>query len=231
MLKIVDLALSNLELLGVEVAFATSPTVANELVTEMLVDAGEDGLIAVDLETAPLPEAVARLEAAANASTDKGFRSAVKRQLKEAGLHPHRAEVRVVQFYAGGRRVAVFDMRHIPWNVLDPIWSRPLVMHNAGFDLALLMRRGIVPTRSIAPSKPFDCCADTATPSSTRPQRTISGSPSTRLCRRATGRRRGSPTRSETTPLSTSWRPGVLPRKCSAAWAIAPKPTKFRWPR
>ena len=36
-------------------------------------------------------------------------------------------------------------MTRVPWSIFDPIWSRPLVMHNAGFDLSFFMARGIEP--------------------------------------------------------------------------------------
>jgi ribonuclease D len=62
-----------------------------------------------------------------------------------AGLDPHRSEPRLVQVYGGGARVAVLDMQRVSWAVLAPVWDRPLVAHNAAFELAFLAKRGIYP--------------------------------------------------------------------------------------
>jgi DNA polymerase I len=62
-----------------------------------------------------------------------------------AGLDPHRSTVRLCSLYGGGARVAVIDLHKVDWAVLAPVWERPIVMHNAAFDLGYLAQRGIEP--------------------------------------------------------------------------------------
>ena len=62
-----------------------------------------------------------------------------------AGLDPHRATARLCTLYGGGARVAVIDLHNVDWAVLEPVWERPIVMHNAAFDLGWLAQRGIEP--------------------------------------------------------------------------------------
>jgi ribonuclease D len=50
-----------------------------------------------------------------------------------------------VQLYGGGPRVGVLDMGLVSWDMLEPVWERRLVAHNAAFELAFLARRGIRP--------------------------------------------------------------------------------------
>ena len=39
----------------------------------------------------------------------------------------------------------MIDLHKVDWAVLAPIWERPIVMHNAAFDLGYLAQRGIEP--------------------------------------------------------------------------------------
>jgi DNA polymerase-1 len=64
---------------------------------------------------------------------------------ERAGLDPQRSIARLCTLYGGGARVAVIDMQKVDWDVLAPVWERPLVMHNASFDLGYLAQRGIEP--------------------------------------------------------------------------------------
>ena len=52
---------------------------------------------------------------------------------------------RLCSLYGGGARVAVIDLHKVDWAVLAPVWERPIVMHNAAFDLGYLAQRGIEP--------------------------------------------------------------------------------------
>ena len=52
---------------------------------------------------------------------------------------------RLCSLYGGGARVAVIDLHKVDWAVLAPVWDRPIVMHNAAFDLGYLAKRGIEP--------------------------------------------------------------------------------------
>ena len=39
----------------------------------------------------------------------------------------------------------MIDLHKVDWAVLAPVWERPIVMHNAAFDLGYLAQRGIEP--------------------------------------------------------------------------------------
>jgi DNA polymerase-1 len=64
--------------------------------------------------------------------------------LKEtAGLDPHRSHIRLAQFYAGGKRVLVFDTDLLPLSLLESLLTGcTLVTHSVGFDLRFLMNAG-----------------------------------------------------------------------------------------
>jgi DNA polymerase-1 len=64
--------------------------------------------------------------------------------LKEtAGLDPHRSHVRLLQFYAGGKRCLVFDTDLLSISLLDPLLTGcTLITHNAAFDLRFLQLAG-----------------------------------------------------------------------------------------
>ena len=160
-------------------SYATDAATATALVAEIITDAGE-GLIAVDLETTPLPSERARLadltrrvaEAKGKVQACAERRDAARRgadgaaaaaaalaiakaelaalqsavdHAGRAGLDPHRSTARLCQLYGGGARVAVIDLHKVDWAVLAPVWERPIVMHNAAFDLGYLAQRGIEP--------------------------------------------------------------------------------------
>ena len=161
-------------------SYATDAATATALVAEIIADAGE-GLIAVDLETTPLPSERARLAdltrrvAEAKGKVQACDRSAAPRRgggqttpprgaaalaiakaelaallsaddhAERAGLDPHRSTARLCSLYGGGARVAVIDLHKVDWAVLAPVWERPIVMHNAAFDLGYLAQRGIEP--------------------------------------------------------------------------------------
>ena len=93
---------------------------------------GADGAGAA---TAALAIAKAELAALRSAADHAG----------RAGLDPQRSTVRLCSLYGGGARVAVIDLHKVDWAVLTPIWDRPIVMHNAAFDLGYLAKRGIEP--------------------------------------------------------------------------------------
>jgi DNA polymerase-1 len=81
--------------------------------------------------------AIAKAELAALRSTED--------HAERAGLDPHRSTVRLCALYGGGARVAVIDLHKVDWAVLAPVWERPIIMHNATFDLGYLALRGIEP--------------------------------------------------------------------------------------
>lgn len=112
-----------LERLGVELVYATSDDEAETVIAEVFAGAG-DKPVAVDIETA----------ADSEYATPVPLRLTVRgRPMKvqpkadgKAGLDPHRAEVRLLQLYGGGTCGAVLDMRLVSWDVLAPVWDRPL---------------------------------------------------------------------------------------------------------
>jgi len=151
----------------VRASYATENAHATMLVAEILADAG-DGLIALHIETAPIASEHARLAGIrTNLAAARGRKRALKKlggaealrlaklevsalekaeeHADRAGLDPHRADIRLVQIYAGGKRVAVLDMYKVDWSVLTQVWECPLVVHNALFELAFLAKRDTEP--------------------------------------------------------------------------------------
>ena len=62
-----------------------------------------------------------------------------------AGLDPHRARVRLMQLYGGGRRVAVIDLDRVGTGILRRLEDLRIVAHNAAFELSFLQRAGVEP--------------------------------------------------------------------------------------
>jgi DNA polymerase-1 len=152
-------------------SYATDAATATALVAATIADAGERR-IAVDLETTPIPSERERLKdllrrvaeakgrvqaftgrrchaetraALALAKAELAALAAALDHAGRAGLDPHRSTARLCQLYGGGGRVAVIDLHKVDWDVLTPVWERPIVMHNAAFDLGYLAQRGIEP--------------------------------------------------------------------------------------
>jgi DNA polymerase-1 len=110
-----------LVLLATSVRYVNSPEAAERAV-EILVDkAGHFGL---DVETAKL--------------TPYAHHG-------QAGLNPHLSRIRLLQLYAGGPEVFVFDLFAVPTPVLRPLLEKQFVAHNAIFDLGHLMHAGLEP--------------------------------------------------------------------------------------
>jgi DNA polymerase-1 len=63
----------------------------------------------------------------------------------QAGLNPHLSRIRLLQLYAGGPEVFVFDLFAVPTPVLRPLLEKQFVAHNAIFDLGHLMHAGLEP--------------------------------------------------------------------------------------
>jgi DNA polymerase I-like protein with 3'-5' exonuclease and polymerase domains len=138
---------------------------AHRAIDEIVADARSD-LIALDAETAPAPIWVERLatlqsdlavvkgkhRAAIKLRTSTAQLKAEMKRLsvaiaycKTAGLDPHRARIRLLQLYGGGRRVAVIDLDRAGRAVLQRLNDLRLVVYNAAFDLAFLEAEGISP--------------------------------------------------------------------------------------
>ena len=60
------------------------------------------------------------------------------------GLDPFTSKIRLVQLYFGGKSVYVFDLHSVSLKAFpDHIWKRPIICHNALFELKHLLHRGI----------------------------------------------------------------------------------------
>ena len=194
----------------IAVAYVTIEAEANAIITEIVTDAA-GGLVAIDIETAPRPAEAARLRQLRDATAEcKGTlagllkakadpaRIAEQKDLLrkaqaaleyagKAGLDPHRADIRLLQLYGGGRRVAVIDLFRTGPAILQRLNDCRVVVHNAGFDLGFLAMHGVEPAEVHCT---LQACRLTLGPKSTSlasAAATISASSSTRICRQATG--------------------------------------------
>jgi hypothetical protein len=95
--------------------------------------------LAFDVETAPLP---CYRQPIPIAFTKAGTLRKRQPTTGAAGLalDPHRSRVRLVSVFGGTDAGAiVFDLYRIPWDVLAPLWTKPLIAANATFDVRRLM--------------------------------------------------------------------------------------------
>ena len=131
---------------GISVVYVTDAAAARQAADELLRDAVESGVIGIDIETAvraehrrPLPIAI----------TKDGRKA--RRQPKEGdaglALDPYRARIRLLQAYAGGRHVYVFDLDRVGWEAVRSIIGHApaLAAFNATFELKFLSMAGIEP--------------------------------------------------------------------------------------
>jgi DNA polymerase-1 len=108
---------------------------------------GSGRKLGLDLETAPRPEFLP--EAWPIAISKDGRRSKMQLPMDtSAGLDPFRAEMRLLQAAAemeGRMVVLVIDLRQVPLRspALAPLWRCKLVGHNLGFDVKMLMAKGV----------------------------------------------------------------------------------------
>src|SRR5262249_14009356 len=108
---------------------------------------GSGTKLGLDLETAPRPEFLPI--AWPIAVTKDGRRAKMQMTMEtSAALDPFRAEVRLLQVAAeieGRMVVLVIDSRQVPLRspALAPLWGCKLVGHNLGFDVKMLMAKGV----------------------------------------------------------------------------------------
>jgi DNA polymerase-1 len=148
------------------IAYCVTAGDAELLIREALADAAGRPA-ALDLETAPTQSEIDRLKAlVAQRAIVAGKLKAAKRtkapdsqvaalkaeakllaarikHAQSAGLDPHRARIRLLQLYGGGRRVAVIDVFRTGEDILKLLAGAVAVIHNAAFDMAFLAARGI----------------------------------------------------------------------------------------
>ena len=105
--------------LNVQTQYVTDRTEATDIVARF---AREDCPLGLDLETAKLP---------------------AYSQHPQAGLDPHLSRIRLAQFYDGGETVFIFDVFALGLEPLSPLFSLPLVAHNAVFELKHLLHAGV----------------------------------------------------------------------------------------
>jgi DNA polymerase-1 len=135
-------SLELLSTLDIELAYCIDDVTAESVIAEIIADVGA-GPIAIDIETTARPEYA---NPASLRLTVRGRPMKVQpKQKDKVALDPQRSEPRLVQLYGGGASVAVLDMKFVSWGILAPVWRRPLVAHNAAFELAFLAKRGIHP--------------------------------------------------------------------------------------
>jgi len=106
---------------GIAVVFINDPDQAAAAIARLM---QEESPLGLDTETAKLPEYIAH---------------------KQAGLDPHLSRIRLIQLYGGSQKVYVFDMFALDMEMLRSIWDKPLVAHNAIFDLKHLFHAGAHP--------------------------------------------------------------------------------------
>jgi DNA polymerase I len=66
---------------------------------------------------------------------------------KQCGLDPHLSLIRTVQIYPGGDTVYVFDVKALGLDILQPLWEKTFIAHNALFELKHLIHKGAFPRR------------------------------------------------------------------------------------
>ena len=118
------------------VEFIDSPEHVAAAVSQLLTDSDWSDVVAIDTETTVLPEYRGPVPVTL---TQAG--TVAKRQPKDGAagyaLDPRRARVRLLQAYAGGTTIYLFDMQQLPWSSVAPlITDAPaLAMFNAVFDI------------------------------------------------------------------------------------------------
>ena len=130
-------SLALIEALGVEIAYCADDSTAAAAIAEVLADAGGRP-IAIDVETAALPEYA---DYPPMRLTIAGRPNKVQpRSDNHAALDPHLSEIRLVQLYGGGQRVAIFEItRRRPWERRGKCLDHRFLEYDGGF-LGLVLR-------------------------------------------------------------------------------------------
>ena len=115
-----------LEQAGVSVVYVRDLERAAAVVADLMALPDNGGPWGLDIETTPRPE----------------YRGDSK-----AGLDPYKATIRTAQVYPGGPECYVFDLAALGLPFLEPLWARPMVAHNAVFELKHLLHAGADPQK------------------------------------------------------------------------------------
>lgn len=118
-------AADTLQSIGIETKYLCDLTEAVSALSLLL---GSKQIIGLDIETYGLPEYA---------------------EDKQAGLEPRKSGIRLIQFYEGDKTVYVFDILKLGGlqALGEAIWEKPMVAHNAMFELKHLLHKGAQPKK------------------------------------------------------------------------------------
>ena len=132
---------------GAKVAYITAPEAARQAVAEMIT--GAPDVVGLDFETAVLPEFCQPIPIKFRKDGNLAARQP-RDGAAGIALDPYRSRVRLVQAWAGGKCVYVFDMKALAWADLAPLFALPLAIFNAVFEIKRLIHEAkIEPTGRI----------------------------------------------------------------------------------
>jgi DNA polymerase I-like protein with 3'-5' exonuclease and polymerase domains len=132
---------------GAAVAYITAPDAAREAVAKII--AGAPDVVGLDFETEVLPEFRQPIPLKFNKDGNIAARQP-RDGVAGTALDPYRSKVRLVQAWAGGEHVYVFDMRTVTWLDIAPLFALPLAIFNAVFEIKRLIHEAkIEPTGRI----------------------------------------------------------------------------------
>jgi DNA polymerase I-like protein with 3'-5' exonuclease and polymerase domains len=132
---------------GASVVYLTAPDAARQIVAGIV--AGAPDCIGLDFETEVLPAFRQPIPVKFNKDGNVAARQP-RDGAAGAALDPYRSRVRLVQVWAGGEHVYVFDMLTIAWADVAPLFTLSLAIFNAVFEVKRLMHEaGIEPTGRI----------------------------------------------------------------------------------
>jgi DNA polymerase I len=132
---------------GAGVAYITAPDAARQAVAKIVASSPE--IVGLDFETEVLP--VFRQPIPIKFNKDGNLAARQPRDgAAGIALDPYRSKVRLVQAWAGGEQVYVFDMRSVSWADIGPLFALPLAIFNAIFEVKrLIYEAKIEPTGAI----------------------------------------------------------------------------------
>jgi DNA polymerase I len=133
---------------GATVTYITSPDAARQAVADIV--AGAPDVVGLDIET----EALLAFRQPIPIRFNKDGNIAARQPRDGAAgvaLDPYRSKARLVQVWAGGEHVFIFDMRSVTWADIAPLFTLPaLAIFNAVFEVKRLIHEaGIEPTGRI----------------------------------------------------------------------------------